>query len=674
MGYPQLGRRAFPLFIDTEAFQPNQEDQLKAALPDAIDLVTQVLTGYDVYKDIWLKYFPESDHAKVQNVFKRIVSDPSNPGEGEDRVSLCRISGFDMSNVNPSINPCGEEDVAYTFNWPASAISREMPEGSSFTYFCPGAYKQTPKYNQIDCNGFDDTLNDNMDFLGATILHEWLHNDQIGQAATGTHITDVDGRDGYGPYNTRQMLINQPSQCVNNADSYTWLALEVFWTSRQCFTGTQGNRFKDPVAPSCSKAKRDAGECSGSTSAIPDTLDVPSTVTITTEGSSMITPPPATIHCDTVGPSPGTGVDEPYCDCVVDGSSSTITLSIISGASAYTESCAYSTLPGSTAVDSVKTDTATWTSNCEACTLVGGVGGGQETCTTVSGCTPTAAPAKPTIISWVANVGTIDIGNADDGIDGNHKLATEMFGKLSKMCDSNGCKGDHQEMDNVEAVIADGEEPLKPAMYIDAFQYSNLDTFKQMLSVGIGSWISALNNSGLNLCHDVEYEADADETGSGCGSGPIPTRRIRRKVRRDDGAVLWERDGLAQEEKRALDERCLDNCDHPMVCHYSARMCNAPDSITVIAGTKSDPYAGHLNIGVTLDKTDNGFDCAAIAGGLTALTALIAPELLEADALEGVELESLCGIVEDPLSALDLSPTGERLTISRRHGPRLASG
>ena len=233
----------------------------------------------------------------------------------------------------------------------------------------------------------------------------------------------------------------------------------------------------------------------------------------------MITPPP-TIHCDVVGPSPGTGIDESYCDCVVDSSSSSLTLSILSTGGAYTESCGYSTLSGSTALDSPKTDTSTWTSNCNACTLVGGVGGGKETCTTVAGCTTTAPLAKPTIISWIANVGTIDIGNADDGIDGNRELAAEMFGKLSKMCDSDGYKGDHQEMDNVEAVIADGEEPLKPAIYIDAFQFASLDKFHQMLSVGIESLISALNNSGLNLCHEVEYKADADETGSGCGQGP----------------------------------------------------------------------------------------------------------------------------------------------------------
>lgn len=161
----------------------------------------------------------------------------------------------------------------------------------------------------------------------------------------------------------------------------------------------------------------------------------------------------------------------------------------------------------------------------------------------------------------------------------------------------------------------------------------------------------------MKLCTEVEYEADADETGSGCGSGPIPTRRVRRKTRRSDGATLWERDGLVEEElalkkrceKRGLDERqCGSN---PMVCHYSARMCNAPDSITVVAGDKSDPYANHLNIGVTLDTSGDGFDCELIVGGLLAFTEIVAPELLEEEALAGIELESICGLTDDTDSA-----------------------
>jgi hypothetical protein len=67
----------------------------------------------------------------------------------------------------------------------------------------------------------------------------------------------------------------------------------------------------------------------------------------------------------------------------------------------------------------------------------------------------------PTIVAWVAKLSTIDIGNADDG-NGGKDLATDMFTKLKAMCSKSVCKFDQAVMDNVEAIILDGEEPLKP--------------------------------------------------------------------------------------------------------------------------------------------------------------------------------------------------------------------
>lgn len=92
---------------------------------------------------------------------------------------------------------------------------------------------------------------------------------------------------------------------------------------------------------------------------------------------------------------------------------------------------------------------------------------------------------------------------------------------------------------------------------------------------------------------------------------------------------------------------------NPMVCHYNARMGNAPDSITVVAGDKFDPYANHLNIGITLDKSGDGFDCELIVGGLLAFTEVIAPKLLEEEALAGIELESICGQIDNTKSAFN---------------------
>ncbi|KAL1970177.1 hypothetical protein VTN77DRAFT_6582 [Rasamsonia byssochlamydoides] len=92
------------------------------------------------------------------------------------------------------------------------------------------------------------------------MVHEWLHNDNVGAAVVGSHITDVstDSIRAYGPYWTRQLLRTNPGQCILNADNYVWLALEVFWT-KLCL---KNGRYKDPVGPaavSCQYAADPSG-------------------------------------------------------------------------------------------------------------------------------------------------------------------------------------------------------------------------------------------------------------------------------------------------------------------------------------------------------------------------------------------------------------------------------
>jgi hypothetical protein len=67
---------------------------------------------------------------------------------------------------------------------------------------------------------------------------------------------------------------------------------------------------------------------------------------------------------------------------------------------------------------------------------------------------------------------------------------------------------------------------------------------------------------------------------------------------------------------------------------------------------EEDAYENRLNIGVTLDEEGDGFSCEEITAALTAATILLAPELLEVDVLEGVELEAICGIVEETSSII----------------------
>ncbi len=87
-----------------------------------------------------------------------------------------------------------------------------------------------------------------------------------------------------------------------------------------------------------------------------------------------------------------------------------------------------------------------------------------------------------------------------------------------------------------------------------------------MLAAGLATWVGAIQQ----LCEEREFVAEADETGSGCGPSPI------------------KRDGLTYYPRSQMNPRCSGVvCGHPLECHYTARVCRAPDLI----GTFSAFYA-----------------------------------------------------------------------------------
>lgn len=74
-----------------------------------------------------------------------------------------------------------------------------------------------------------------------------------------------------------------------------------------------------------------------------------------------------------------------------------------------------------------------------------------------------------------------------------------------------------------------------------------------------------------------------------------------------------------------------------------------------------------MNLGVQTKTDSGGFSCEEAAALIEAVTVVIAPELLKADALEGVELASVCGVVDDiqnAISSVTAVIPGERTAIS----------
>ncbi|KAI0198381.1 hypothetical protein F4808DRAFT_436186 [Astrocystis sublimbata] len=339
---------------------------------------------------------------------------------------------------------------------------------------------------------------------------------------------------------------------------------------------------------------------------------------------SPTTTPTPTISCRLQNQDPDMGINSRYCVC-----EESITAPILGSTLAQSELCAYTATP--TTTQTISRPTHTYTAGCDACTIVGGIAD-SPTCTTIEGC-------APTITAWVGNLDSIDIGDAEDG-NGGKDLAMELFTKLRPVCGDMGCDTEHltATMDNVETLLTDGSEvPLKPAMRLSDAEYNNdPEIFERMLSLGIATWVSTINQNQDMFCQEVEYEADEDFSGSGCGTGPIPQDRLRRTVHRDTGAVLWQRDDVA-----ALEERCRDFCDAPVTCKYHGRVCRAPRLVVV----SQPPY--HLALTVELQETGDAFTCEEIVMDFFEVLAFIFPEFLPEEEGGLIGAEALCHLPED---------------------------
>ena len=156
------------------------------------------------------------------------------------------------------MDDCANDYVEAYTNPAPSGLDPGAPNTASITFFCDKAFTLPSRYEDITCATVGDTLSTSMEFLGGTILHEWMHNDALGAQGTGgSHIGDFNprtfldprGQDdpsaGYGPYKSRQLFINHPEQCIVNADNFLWLAYEILWT-RACLNSDQ-KRFNDPA-------------------------------------------------------------------------------------------------------------------------------------------------------------------------------------------------------------------------------------------------------------------------------------------------------------------------------------------------------------------------------------------------------------------------------------------
>ena len=337
--------------------------------------------------------------------------------------------------------------------------------------------------------------------------------------------------------------------------------------------------------------------------------------------------------------------------CICD--STTLPLISVSSATNDEQSCAYTAMPSSIVSNPISVTTEIYTSNCQACTLVGGVAN-AATCGNIPDCTPTlavisttdvpsttfpasaasstdaSASSSPTIdtalaasatsqpnVPFVVNLSnsTIPIGDADNANKGAD-LRKNVFNKLKDLCpdDAKACSSSKSaEIDKIPTVIDGKEAHEKLSFNIKFSQYESTAARDKMLAYSVSTWERSIGKN----CKEVEYKVPLQGAKDKCKQGPV-------RKRGDGPPTLMEPD-----------------------CTYKGTVCQASSFVsTTLTDSKGNPYGNQMDIVIewALDESPAAefVLCEVILDGLTALVGAVAPELIPAEVGADVEWEAVC--------------------------------
>lgn len=168
-------------------------------------------------------------------------NDPSGDGEGNARLGNIQF-------VSDYIDPRKGHDVACDPNDPTEAELRLFKTNNPKLVLCNEAFAYgvigTKAYTGapgVTCNTIYPRVSWRMETFGHNLLHEYTHWDKllvdIFEGPFGIKgIEDVDPENTVaGPYGCWAVRQLDRPQSQRNADSYAWLASEVWWT-QTCFS------------------------------------------------------------------------------------------------------------------------------------------------------------------------------------------------------------------------------------------------------------------------------------------------------------------------------------------------------------------------------------------------------------------------------------------------------
>ncbi|KAI4195837.1 MAG: hypothetical protein LQ350_006951 [Teloschistes chrysophthalmus] len=204
---------------------------------------------------IFPNYFSRRDKGKVKQVFERLA--------GECLVGssmLAQITIQSHETLGPHGHGCEVDTVAYMFSYqldsPRIVICPLGFRKRAYTRIRGGGsnYEDDPD-QYVRCQELRaiGRVTVHMETLGSGLLHEYMHFEHLLFDIFGKSINDQitrDGRVAYGPtavYNN----LNKNLLSRINADSYSFYALQVFWTEVCQFSFAAPQYPEDDEDPDC---------------------------------------------------------------------------------------------------------------------------------------------------------------------------------------------------------------------------------------------------------------------------------------------------------------------------------------------------------------------------------------------------------------------------------------
>lgn len=249
MSNPSMIKRATPGIANT--FSAQEVEQLKRGTTDALKLADAVTAGAKEnpkFDRIFSRYFAIKDKKHVLDVFEKILSNDRNQGNvllgditfTEDHTDdyykeLSCMSGT-MAHTRPDTKPLKPDIVICKSAFKHGAIDHTFKDVAD-----------------INCKTLGSRVSWHMETLGSILLHEYTHWKHLMSplfADTKFGATIDDPELGYGPVSVVKLAKKSPSTARNNAENYSWLANDLFWTAH-CKKGFEraSARMKDDHDP-----------------------------------------------------------------------------------------------------------------------------------------------------------------------------------------------------------------------------------------------------------------------------------------------------------------------------------------------------------------------------------------------------------------------------------------